>query len=593
MRFWIFHVSRFSENAKLSVRIALSPSAASVGEHSVANIRENPLPLGRRTHALKSVRISRTVEQPSHPRRAVRCGVGSFSSESTLEGTRLGTMASARAASLLADALRAVSMDAVLDEPPSDAPTTDSRSDWSDAELRESDSHGNGAPPSAAQGMGRPWAHIARARRSRREARARGASMRYQGNDAETRDGAGSDGAGVFLSDLGAYPRRCTSLRALTPWTALASRRAAARARGADPPRARQGSLRAVHAEELRERHAGGLVRGWRSPRRLPRERSPVRIRGRPIGRQFRRRGAPRGRGMARRRRARRRDARRAGDAAERRLREFSPPGRHRQSRHQARRAARAGAREPSIARLASRAPRRHRQVLVRGLRVVPRRVPVARALRMRRRRQRGAGEGQGRRAGAGPRRARPRGAARAGRRDGDRAPQDPLRGRRRRACARRRRRRRRRREARPRVFSLDVSWGLKLACAAAEGVAEACETRGRGFPFARLAMRKANVRCPGAARLALAIRRAADRRGRFDRALAYARARGSRGARTATGTRSRTRTRCSPWTTNKAPRTSKNARAAARSISSPQTARRRSRGGRRAGCAGWISGRT
>ena len=182
----------------------MSPSAASVGEHSVANIRENPLPLGRRTHALKSVRISRTVEQPAHPRRAVRCGVGSFSSESTLEGTRLGTMASARAASLLADALRAVSMDAVLDEPPSDAPTTDSESDWSDAELRESDSHGNGAPPSAAQGMGRPWAHIARARRSRREARARGASMRYQGNDAETRDGAGSDGAGVFLSDLDA-----------------------------------------------------------------------------------------------------------------------------------------------------------------------------------------------------------------------------------------------------------------------------------------------------------------------------------------------------------------------------------------------------
>ena len=54
--------------------------------------------------------------------------------------------------------------------------------------------------------------------------------------------------------------------------------------------------------------------------------------------------------------------------------------------------------------------------------------------------------------------------------------------------------------------------------------------TRGRGFPFAGLAMRKANVRCPGAARLALAIRRAADRRGRFDRALAYARERKSRG---------------------------------------------------------------
>ena len=33
-------------------------------------------------------------------------------------------MTNARAASLLADALRAVSIDAVLDEPPSDAPTT-------------------------------------------------------------------------------------------------------------------------------------------------------------------------------------------------------------------------------------------------------------------------------------------------------------------------------------------------------------------------------------------------------------------------------------------------------------------------------------
>jgi hypothetical protein len=35
--------------------------------------------------------------------------------------------------------------------------TTDSESDWSDAELREADSSGTGAPPSAAQGAGRPW----------------------------------------------------------------------------------------------------------------------------------------------------------------------------------------------------------------------------------------------------------------------------------------------------------------------------------------------------------------------------------------------------------------------------------------------------
>jgi Ran GTPase-activating protein (RanGAP) involved in mRNA processing and transport len=64
--------------------------------------------------------------------------------------------------------------------------------------------------------------------------------------------------------------------------------------------------------------------------------------------------------------------------------------------------------------------------------------------------------------------------------------------------------------ETKPRVKSLDISWGLKLSCQALEGVAAACETKGRGFPFARLAMRKANVKCAGARRLALAIERAA-----------------------------------------------------------------------------------
>ena len=49
-----------------------------------------------------------------------------------------------------------------------------SDSDWSDAELRESDGAAfDEKPPSAAQGGGRPWAHAARARRrARRAARA-------------------------------------------------------------------------------------------------------------------------------------------------------------------------------------------------------------------------------------------------------------------------------------------------------------------------------------------------------------------------------------------------------------------------------------
>ena len=85
----------------------------------------------------------------------------------------------AAAVSLLADALQGV---ALSDSAPVDDPaTTESESDWSDAELREADSHGNGAPPSAAQGSGRPWAHVSRARRRRREAKAREAQMRFQG----------------------------------------------------------------------------------------------------------------------------------------------------------------------------------------------------------------------------------------------------------------------------------------------------------------------------------------------------------------------------------------------------------------------------
>lgn len=106
----------------------------------------------------------------------------------------------AAAVSLLADALQGV---ALSDSAPVDDPaTTESESDWSDAELREADSHGNGAPPSAAQGSGRPWAHVSRARRRRREAKAREAQMRFQG--AVAAEGGDAEGSGVFLGDLDA-----------------------------------------------------------------------------------------------------------------------------------------------------------------------------------------------------------------------------------------------------------------------------------------------------------------------------------------------------------------------------------------------------
>lgn len=53
-----------------------------------------------------------------------------------------------------------------------DGAGTASESDWSDAELREADSKGDSdKPPSAAQGSGRPWAHVSRARAARRRER--------------------------------------------------------------------------------------------------------------------------------------------------------------------------------------------------------------------------------------------------------------------------------------------------------------------------------------------------------------------------------------------------------------------------------------
>ena len=460
----------------------------------------------------------------------MRCGVGSFSSESTLEGTRLGTMASARAASLLADALRAVSMDAVLDEPPSDAPTTDSESDWSDAELRESDSHGNGAPPSAAQGMGRPWAHIARARRSRREARARGASMRYQGNDAESRDGAGSNGAGVFLSDLDAS----AAVHVLACLDPVDRARVTACRRAERAALTHRGHVRVASARSTPRSSVnatpvgsfGGGIHLGASPANGPRFGSgEAQLDGNFGGeghladaawRDVDARGAATPAALATLRNVACGSLVRLDVTGSRGIKRGELLELVRESpRLRDLRVAHLGdtgkfscgdcelflAACPSLARFecdvgVSAARVKDKDgVLVPGpaeldlaALLAPGGATVIRRLKIH---------------SADAAAARALAAVAAGAAGEKRG---------------------------PRVFSLDVSWGLKLACAAAEGVAEACETRGRGFPFARLAMRKANVRCPGAARLALAIRRAADRRERFDRALAYARERKSRG---------------------------------------------------------------
>jgi len=83
-----------------------------------------------------------------------------------------------------------------------DAFLTASESDWSDAELREADSGGDSdKPPSAAQGSGRPWAHVSRARAARRrELRAAAAMAAAPPPPRELTE----SGAGVFLADLDA-----------------------------------------------------------------------------------------------------------------------------------------------------------------------------------------------------------------------------------------------------------------------------------------------------------------------------------------------------------------------------------------------------
>ena len=77
---------------------------------------------------------------------------------------------------------------------------TASESDWSDAELRESDGAAfDEKPPSAAQGGGRPWAHAARARRLRRAVERR--ALRERREEPSEEFGTG-EMRGTFLSDL-------------------------------------------------------------------------------------------------------------------------------------------------------------------------------------------------------------------------------------------------------------------------------------------------------------------------------------------------------------------------------------------------------
>ena len=464
-------------------------------------------------------------------------------------------MTNARAASLLADALRAVSIDAVLDEPPSDAPTTDSESDWSDAELRESDCHGNGAPPSAAQGMGRPWAHVARARRTRREARARGASMRYRGSDA-SRDDA-SDGAGVFLSDLDASAA-VHVLACLDPVDrarVAACRRAERSAlthRGYVSRSARSTPRSSVNATPTGSFQTSGFLdRSGASP--SPRVSFNV---GSPSqGNGAHGHGGYLGSSPANGPRFG------SGDSLSERHGEghlADAAWRDVDLRGAATPAALRSLRRIACGSLVSLDVTGSRNIKRGELLELVRESPKLRSLKV-------AHLGDTGKFSCGdcelflaacPSLARFEcdvgvSAAKVKDKDGvltsgpaefdlaallapggatvcrrlkihsaDAAAARALASLAAGAAA----------EKTPRVHSLDVSWGLKLGCAAAEGVAVACETRGRGFPFARLAMRKANVRCPGAARLALAIKRAAYRRERFERALQHARARRARG---------------------------------------------------------------
>ena len=80
-----------------------------------------------------------------------------------------------------------------------DALWSDSDSDWSDAQDRESDgAHDASKAPSAEQGGGRPWAHASRAKRRARHAVRVAKRAACGGDDPKMTQEEG--GGGTFLS---------------------------------------------------------------------------------------------------------------------------------------------------------------------------------------------------------------------------------------------------------------------------------------------------------------------------------------------------------------------------------------------------------
>ena len=447
-------------------------------------------------------------------------------------------MTNTRTASLLADALNAVSLDTVWDEPPSDAPTTDSESDWSDAELREADCQGNGAPPSAAQGMGRPWAHVARARRTRRAARAERNSMRFQGDENLYVDD--SPGAGVFLSDLDASAA-INILACLDP-----------------VDRARVAATR--HAERTAMSHSGYVSRSARSTPRSSVSCTPVgsfkssgfaNFSPSPrVSANFGQRGVS----SASPRVSFNVESPNAGYGSPGVLNpDYLPIHERAGEGHLADAAWRdvdlkgegspvalASLRKIACGSLVNLDATGSRGVKRGELLDLVRESPKLKTLKVAHLGDTGkfsckdcelflaacpslrvfecdvgvsASKVKDKDGNYVPSSAEfdlaallaPGGATVARRLKIHSADAEMTRSLAALAAGAAS-------EKKQRVYSLDISWGLKLSCGAAEGVAVACETRGRGFPFTRLAMRKANVKCPGATQLALAIKRAAQR---------------------------------------------------------------------------------
>ena len=365
-----------------------------------------------------------------------------------------------------------------------DETATDSESDWSDAELREADAKtDSSAPPSAAQGAGRPWAHVARARRAARDAAA------ARGGGPRDEDGVQDEGGGgVFLGDLdagaaGAVLSRLAPVdRARVAACRAVERRAlTARAGG---PRREPGASAGIrtHAEltaamhERADAEGGGHLAdaAWRDVdlRGCATAAALTTLRGLACG-ALRRLDVTGSRALRR------------GDLLE--LARESPKLR--------------ALRASSLSDTGKFTARDVELVLEAcpsldafecdvGVKVDPRADPpdaseaaLAAVLARRQTRVRRLKIHSACAASAASV------AAIAARAASDKTSD----------------------KVGPRVRSLDVSWSLKLSDAAASGVASAMETHGRGWPLRRLAMRKANIRDDGAMSLAGAIRRAAE----------------------------------------------------------------------------------